>query len=140
MSLSAHRQERFPESNHELSMEGDLGSMSRRASYFVARWAGLVFDQTSKRASRSRSVVIPKYPPSPPPVSSLRRHSSVSSNTSSFKSIPSSLCNKTISQNVNRPPPRSGVPADSDFEVDIDDDDEVATLNLRSKLTAKNRK
>ncbi|KAF4616364.1 hypothetical protein D9613_008845 [Agrocybe pediades] len=100
--------------------------MSRRASYSVARWACLAFDQTSKRASRSRSVVIPKYPPPPPPVPSLRRHSSVSPNTSSFKSVPSPLCNKTVSQNVNRPPPRSSVPADTDFEVDIDDDDESA--------------
>ncbi|KAF9552367.1 hypothetical protein CPC08DRAFT_822895 [Agrocybe pediades] len=122
LSLCSPSLQRRPSVRRASKTAPEFAAARRDSAIFPAEH----FEQPAKRASRSRSVVIPKYPPPPPPASSLRRHSSVSSNTSSFKSVPSPLCNKTISQNVNRPPPRSSVPADCDFEVDIDDDDESA--------------
>ena len=78
---------------------------------------------SSRRSSRTRSIMIPKYPPPPPPI---RRHSSNSSSSLLVQPSPSPICNKTLSQNVQRPPPRSSIPADCDFEIDIADDDESA--------------
>ncbi|KIM36700.1 hypothetical protein M413DRAFT_287357 [Hebeloma cylindrosporum] len=62
----------------------------------------------SKRSSR-----IPKYPPPPvPPIPVHLRPESTSSFTS---------CSKTLPTTFRRPPPRSSIPADCDFELDVED-------------------
>ena len=62
----------------------------------------------SKRGSR-----VPKYPPPPvPPIPVHLRPESISSITS---------CSKTLPTTARRPPPRSSIPADFDFELDIED-------------------
>jgi len=62
----------------------------------------------SKRSSR-----VPKFSPPPvPPIPVHLRPESISSITS---------CSKTLPTTARRPPPRSSIPADCDFELDIED-------------------
>lgn len=68
------------------------------------------------RNSKTRSVMIPKYPP--PPVPSVPEHLRSPPNTATSP-FPSP-CEQAIPLNVQRPPPRSSMPADCVFDVYLD--------------------
>ncbi|KAF8880465.1 hypothetical protein CPB84DRAFT_1851849 [Gymnopilus junonius] len=73
----------------------------------------------SKRVSRTRSI--PKYPPPPVPPVPLQYRSSVLSLVDFQLASPSPVA-ASFANDAPRPPPRSSVPADCGFEVDVGED------------------
>ncbi|KAF9527637.1 hypothetical protein CPB83DRAFT_855763 [Crepidotus variabilis] len=111
ISMSSHIPTSFPvqhPSRPESMLMASPASFShtrRRTSSFSRRSSVTSPSETAfptKRNSKTRCFVVPKYPPPPPPVRSPL-------------ALPS----------APRPPPRFSVPADCEFEVSMDDDEDA---------------